>query len=399
MNQICLWCITAVTAIISLHTLWLVYCQRQRFFKDNLNDSDSAFVWRLVIFLVFPLLKLFDLRTVTMLCQNLGGHMVNGNYGLFWYQGTPMGLPSQATLIPVLFSGEVAVSVLTILLLPSLLFRPHPFLAMLVGYIAAFVPALYLFIEPALYICGLSNSSWQQAIEHGDQSQIAPLIAIHLTLAFLYIALLKSDWLNLWFSGLIKPISSEKLKKVLASNECRDNAKIGCYLSILFEQAGLRKKALKQLRQIKDACPDSLYTIFAEAFIAYRKRDYKSARSFFVRASDYLNVDGQLKGSLLAAAACCAFAEGKRIDALNLSERSLEFDDYSLIARMVKVDVFLAQGKQKQASNELYLAMKLGLSHEIEDKIPLDVEKVFKLISHAEEKRAAREAIYALSSN
>jgi hypothetical protein len=399
MNQIYLWYITVVTGLVSLHTLWQIYGERQRFSKEDLNDSDSTFAWRIVLFLALPLFKLIDLRTVMVLCQNLGAYVTNWYYGLIWYQATPVGLPSQEMIIPVLFSGETTVLLLTILLLPSLFFRPHPFLAMLIGYITAFIPALYLFIEPLLSLSGISCSRWQLAFAHGAPSQLLPLVIVHICLASVYVLLLRSNWIILWFSGLTRPLSSEKLKKVLAVNECRDNPKNGCQLTILYERAGLRNKALWHLKQIKKASPDSLYTMFAEAYVAYRKRDYKLSRSSFLRASDYLNVDGELKGALLAAAGCCAFAEGKAIDALNLSERALEFDDHSLIARMVKVDVFLAQGKRQQASNELFVAMRLGLSQELEDNIPLDAEKAFRYISLFEERRAAKEAIYALSNN
>jgi hypothetical protein len=399
MNQIYLWYITVLTSLVSVQTLWQIYAERQRFSKEDLNDGDSALVWRLVIFLALPVLKLIDLRTVMVLCQNLGGYIANWHYGLIWYQAIPVGLPSQEMFIPVLFSGEMTVLLLTILLLPSLFFRPHPFLAMLVGYIAAFIPALYLFVEPLLSLAGVNNSRWQLAFAHGSRSQFLPLIVFHICLAIIYVLLLRSNWLILWFSGLTRSLSCEKLKKILSANQCRDNPKTGCLLTVLYERAGLRNKAVWHLKQLKKASPDSLYTIFAEAYIAYRKRDYKLSRSSFLRASDYLNVDGELKGAFLAAAACSAFAEGKAIDALNLSERTLEFDDHSLIARMVKVDVFLAQGRRQQASHELFVAMRLGLSQELEDNIPLDAEKAFQKISLFEERRAAKEAIYALSNN
>ncbi len=399
MNQICLWYITVVTSLISLQTLWRIYAERQRFHKEDLNDSDSAFAWRLVIFLILPLFKLIDLRTMMVLCQNLGGSITNWHYGLIWYQATPVSLPSQTMLIPVLFSGELTVLLLTILLLPALFFRPHPFLSMLIGYTAAFIPAVYLLVEPLLNLSGLSVSAWQLSMSFGSRSQLGPLITIHICLALVYVLLLRSNWLILWFSGLTRPLSSEKLKKALTANESRNNAKTGCQLAILYERAGLRSKAVWHLKQIKKACPDSLYTSFAEAFIAYRKRDYKLSKESFLRASDYPHVDGELKASLLAAAGCCAFAEGKATAALNLSERALEFDDHSLIARMVKVDVFLCQGNREQASHELLMSMRLGLSQELEDKIPLDAEKTFRYISVFEERRAAKEAIYAVSKN
>src|SRR6516165_10605421 len=138
MNQICLWSIAAVTGIVSLSTIWRVYTERTRFFKEDLNDSDSAFAWRLVIFVIFPLLTLVDLRTTAVCCELFGGYIKHWTYGLLWYQAIPAGLPSGDYLIPVLFAGTIATTVLTVLLLPALFFRPHPFVAMLIGYTAVF---------------------------------------------------------------------------------------------------------------------------------------------------------------------------------------------------------------------------------------------------------------------
>jgi tetratricopeptide (TPR) repeat protein len=397
MNQICLWCIAAVTGFVSLNTIWRVYAERARFLKEDLNDSDSAFAWRLVIFVIFPLLTLIDLRTTAVCSQLLGGYIKHWSYGLLWYQAVPAGLPSGEFLIPVLFAGTVATTVLTILLLPALFFRPHPFVAMLIGYTAVFVPALNFLVDPLFSLAGMGSSRWQQAMFQGQPAQLLPLYAVHLLLACLYLYLVRSQWIRLWFSGLTRPSASEKLKRLLAANESLDNPKTACHLALLYEHAGLRRQAMHHLQLMKKECPESLYTVFAEAYVYYRKREYKKARRSFLFASDYPTVDGELKGSLLAAAACSAFAEGDIIGALNLSERSLEFDHYSLVARMVKVDVFLRQGKREQAGGELLSAMRMGLTEELEDKIPLDVERIFRSISLTEERRAAKEAIYAVS--
>jgi hypothetical protein len=397
MNQICLWSIAAITSIVSLNTIWRVYAERDRFLKEDLNDADSAFAWRLVVFVVFPLLNLIDLRSTTTCCQLLGGYIKHWSYGLIWYQALPVGLTSTNNLIAVAFSGMVAETVLTLLLLPALFFRPHPFLAMLIGYTVVFVPALNFIVDPLLSLVGLGSSRWQLACTYGSSMQLAPLYAVHFLLGFLYLCLVRSQWIRFWFSSLTRPNASERLKKLLAGNESLDNPKTACQLALLFEHAGLRRNAMRHLQLMKRECPESLYAVFAESYICYRKREYKKARRSFLFASDYPSVDGELKASLLAAAGCSAFAEGDIIGALNLSERALEFDHYSLVARMVKVDVFLRQGKRDQAGAELLVAMRMGLTEELEDKIPLDVDRVFRCISLSEERRAAKEAIYAVS--
>ena len=286
---------------------------------------------------------------------------------------------------------------LTILLLPALFFRPHPFVAMLIGYTAVFVPALNFLVDPLFSLAGMGSCRWQLAIANSPPAQLVPLYTVHFLFAALYLYAVRSQWVRLWFSGLTRPNASEKLKRLLAGNESLDNPKTACHLALLYEHAGLRRQAMHHLQRMKKECPESLYTVFAEAYVFYRKRDYKKARRSFLFASDYPTVDGELKASLLAAGACAAFAEGDTIGALNLCERALEFDHYSLVARMVKVDVFLRQGKREQAGNELLSAMRMGLTEELEDKIPLDVERIFRSISLTEERRAAKEAIYAVS--
>jgi hypothetical protein len=130
---------------------------------------------------------------------------------------------------------------------------------------------------------------------------------------------------------------------------------------------------------------------FLESLLAYRKREYKAARELFLYTSDRRGVDGVLKASLLAAAGCAAFAADDLIGALNLCERALEFDNASLIARMVKVDVFLRQGKRDQAGDEILSAMRLGLTLELENKVPLDVERSFSAIVQLDEREKIRQ--------
>jgi hypothetical protein len=134
----------------------------------------------------------------------------------------------------------------------------------------------------------------------------------------------------------------------------------------------------------------SPYTHFLDALVAYSKRDYKVAKKAFVYTCDFPGVDGELKASLLAAAACATFADNDITGALNLCERALEFDDACLVARMVKVDVFMHQGKKDQAGDEILYAMHLGLSMELEGKIPLDIHRAYDQLAAMAERQPAR---------
>ena len=399
MDQISFWCLTTFVGAISLNTLWRVYTERERFLKDELSEADSAFAWQIVIFLVLPLLTLLDWRVTNAACQSAGGYLTDLKYALLWYQAIPTGLISNYYFVPVLFSGTIAQTVLALLLLPSLAFRPHPFLAMVIGYTAAFVPAMNLIVEPILSLAGLGSAKWMLATEYGAHRQLLPLVALHLTVAAIYILIIKSDWLRLWFSTLTRPNASDKLKETLSENGNLENTKSACYLALLYESAGLRDKSQKQLKKVRRSSADSFYASFVDAYISYRRRDYKRAGKLFLQTADADALDSNLKGALFAASACSTFAEGDMIGALNLCERALEFDNRSLVARMVKVDVFLRQGKKEQAGQELLMAMQLGLSQELENRIPIDAEKAFQAISRVEERRAAKEAIYAVSNH
>jgi tetratricopeptide (TPR) repeat protein len=150
---------------------------------------------------------------------------------------------------------------------------------------------------------------------------------------------------------------------------------------VLYERAGLRGQGMKRLAQLKNSYPQSIYRHFVESVLNYRQRRYSVARTQFLQAAEYANGDPQLRGSLLAAAGCAAFAEGDMQGALNLSERALEFDDASLVARMVKVDVYLRTGKKEQAGEEIIAAIRRGLDLDLESKVPLDTDRALLRIA------------------
>jgi len=120
-----------------------------------------------------------------------------------------------------------------------------------------------------------------------------------------------------------------------------------------------------------------MQTAFLKALLAFRQRQYAASKLGFIQTSEYEGVDGELRASLLAAAACAAFAAGETVKSLNLCDRALEFEDACLTARMVRVDAYLAQGKKEQAAQEIMVAMHLGLDFDLKDNVPLDIEKAY----------------------
>jgi tetratricopeptide (TPR) repeat protein len=126
--------------------------------------------------------------------------------------------------------------------------------------------------------------------------------------------------------------------------------------------------------------------------VYYRRRQYKKARKAFEQAAAFGPLTDQLRSTFFAAAACSAFAEGDTHGSINLSERSLEFDDNALLARMVKVDAFLRLGKKEAAGEEVLSALRQGLDFELEDKVPLDPEITLRQIFRFQKTAAASAA-------
>lgn len=391
MNDIYLWCVTGMAGLVAVNTLWRLWTERDRLLREDLTDEDRAFAWRIVIFLIFPLLNFLDLRSTVVACDLFGGYIKSWAYGFMWYHVQPMGLPADQLMIPVFFAGAALQMLLAIFLLPSLLFRPHPFLATLVGYTVAFVFGLNLIIDPVLSAVGMGSPRWQIVYNVLTAEQRTTLFAVHIVAAGLYVIVMVSQRIRLLFAGLSRPSASDQLKKALSDYRSRpDNPRLACRVGLLYDRAGLRRRAKTQLKKLKVTYPNSLYTFFLEAVLSYKRRDYHAARQAFLLSSDFPAVDGTLKASLLAAAACSAFAEDDIIGALNLSERALEFDDYCLVARMVKVDVFLRQGKKEEAGEEILLAMREGLTLDLEKKVPLDADLAFESIVKLEDRLGSR---------
>lgn len=394
MNQVYLWCVALLTTVIAASTLYRLWTERYRLAKEDLNDEDRAFAWRLVVFVIFPLFVFLDLRATTVTTEFLGGFIKSFTYGFIWYEAIPAGLTSERFVIPSLFAGEIIQCILALLLLPALLFRPHPFLSTVIGYTAAFVLGLNFIAEPILALVGFGGTKWSAAMSMAPIAARMPLVTVHVVLGAIYVWMMRTARVRLWFSELTRPAASDELRRAISTwHASPESARLAFRVGLLYDRAGLRRQAKRLLGRLKSEYRHPLYANFLEGILTYRRREYKKSRQAFLLTSNYPNVDGELKGTLLAAAACAAFADGELVDAINLSERALEFDEQCLVARMVKVDVYLRQGNKEKAGEEILLAMRMGLTLDLENKVPLDTDKAFECLLTAEKETAQERAL------
>lgn len=395
-NNLSLWCISGVSLLVALDTTVRLWTERHRMMKDDLNDEDRSLIWRIVLFLVYPILSLIELRSTIVATDMMGGHVGEWTYGLMWYEAVPTELPQQL-IIPAVFCGEVAQGILALFLISALFFRPHPFLATLIGYSISFIFGLNLVVEPLLALTGLAGNKWQIALTQTTWEQQLPLIVVHAGLAVIFLLAVRNSRVRMWFSDLTRPDASDRLKAALTDHSSNPAcARLTCRLGLMYDRAGLRRQAKRQLNSLKRNYRESIYTAFLDALMSYKRRNYELARKQFLHASNYAEIDGELKASLLAASSCAAFASGDTLGALNLSERALEFDDASMVARMVKVDAFLKLGRKEQAAEEILVAMHSGMPLDLENKVPLDMDKAFESIVLIEETKRGRRLLEAI---
>jgi hypothetical protein len=398
MHEIYLWLVTAVTGAVAVNTLLRMWTERSRLRQEDLHEEDRLFAWRIVLFLIYPIMTMVDLRATMVTCSWFGGFVKDWSYGLFWYSAIPRGVASHEHLMLVLFAGVFVQLLLAMSLLPSLFFRPHPFLATIIGYTITTVLGLNLIVDPLMSLLGMGGSRWQLLMSVATPVE-KTWIGIGYALAgALFLLIISNERTRMWFADLSRPIVSEELRDVLCQWKSEPaNPHLCARLAVLYERVGMRRKATQRLAQLRATHPRTIYLTFVESILYYRQRRYRFARTHFLQAADHANSDPQLRGSLLAAAGCAAFAEGDMEGALNLSERALEFDDASLVARMVKVDVFLRTGKKEQAGEEIIAAIRRGLDLDLESKVPLDTERALQRIGrmHAAERRmSAQSALY-----
>lgn len=385
--------LSAVVVAIAGATLFELWRQRHALLKDELNDELKSMAWRLVIFLIFPLIVWIDLRSTLVASEYLGAWVKDWNYGLLWFSAVPQGLAHENLLMPALFAGVLVQFVLALCLLPALFFRPHPFLAATISYTMLLILAGNLFVDPLIGLVGAGSSRWQIAYASAPREHLLFVLAVYAALSILFVFAMKSKSLRLWFAELTSPVLAEQLRIAISEAQCdRNNQYQSCRLAVLFERAGMRSRALTELRHLRNIAQGTLYECFLEAYIQYRRRHYRRSREAFEKAACFDNLSDQLRASFFAAAACSAYAQGDTHGALNLSERALEFDDNSLVARMVKVDAYLRLGKKEQAGEEVLAALRQGLDFEMENKVPLDCEITLRQIFRYQKDLAARKS-------
>jgi tetratricopeptide (TPR) repeat protein len=278
-------------------------------------------------------------------------------------------------------------------MVPSLFFRPHPFIASIITYTISLILASNLIIDPVIALAGAGNSRWQIAYDSAPKDALMIILAVYLFCSALFLLAVRSKTIRIWFADLTSPVLAEQLRIAMSEAESdRRNQFQSCRLGILFERAGLRTNAARELGHLKRIAAGTIYVPFLEGYVYYRRRQYKKARKAFEQAAAFGPLTDQLRSTFFAAAACSAFAEGDTHGSINLSERSLEFDDNALLARMVKVDAFLRLGKKEAAGEEVLSALRQGLDFELEDKVPLDPEITLRQIFRFQKTAAASAA-------
>lgn len=381
MSQLYTNVLNALVVLIAAGTVFELWRQRNNLFRDELDDEIRALAWRVVIFLIFPFVVWLDLRATIVATDYFGGWVRDWNYGLLWFSAVPLNLPHSDFLVPVLFAGVIVQLVLCLCTLPSLFFRPHPFMASIITYTISLILASNLIIDPVIALAGAGNSRWQLAYACAPRDALMIIIALYACFSALFLVAVRSKRLRIWFAELTSPVIAEQLRIALSEAQFdRRNQYQCCRLGILFERAGMKSNAKRELWHLRKIASDSIYVPFLEGYINYRRRNYKKARAAFEYATRFAPLSDVLRATFYAAAACSAFAEGDTDGSINLSERALEFDNNSLVARMVKVDAYLRLGKKELAGEEVLAALRQGLDFEIEDKVPLDPDFTLKQI-------------------
>ena len=384
-SQFLSWCSTAIAILVAIDTAVRLWTERHRFFKEELGDEDRAFAWRLVLFLLLPFLTFIDLRATDIAAGLAGGYLIKPEYGFIWYNAqlafdSPV---SESARFLVLFAGEAVQIAFALLLLPALLLRPHPFLATFLGYAVAFTLGLNLLVDPALSLAGMGMQRWTELLGAPANPVSRSILFTHLGLTAVYLFCLINSRARLLFSDLSRPQISSELKDCLKEWQMsKRDPNLTLKLGLLYLRAGVKRRAAKMLRALESEFPSTLQTSLLRSLLAFQQRRYKQARLAFCDTANFpdVNKNPHLQASLLAAAACAAFAEGQEETSLSLCERALQIEDACITARMVKVDVFLNQGKKEQAAQEILVAMHLGLDFDLKDKVPLDIEETYASI-------------------
>lgn len=391
MSFLCTNLFSAVVIAIAVCTAFELWKHRYNLFKDELDDDTRSLAWRVVLFLVFPLIVWMDLRATVVSAEHFGGWIQDWNYGLLWFSAIPHSLPHADLLVPVLFAGVVMQLLLAVCLLPSLFFRPHPFIASIITYTIGIILANNLIVDPLLGLAGAGSSRWQLCFTSLPKDYLVLILGVYACFTAGFFLGMRSKRVRIWFADLTSPVLAEQLRIAISeTNIDRSNQYQLCRLTILFDRAGMRSNAAKELASLKKLDAEGLYALLAEGLFQYRRREYEKSEFAFKKAALLPEVNDVLRAQFFSAAACAAFAKGKIPVSLNFADRALEFDNNSVVARMVKVDAYLKQGKKEQAGDEVLNALRLGLDFEIEEKLPIDTEMALRQIFRLEKAAAAK---------
>lgn len=388
--------LSALVIVIAAATLFELWRQRHYLSGDELNDDARALAWRIVIFLIFPFIVWMDLRATIVATEYLGGWVKEWHYGLIWYSAVPQSLPTSELLVPALFAGVVVQLLLGLCLLPSLFFRPHPFLATIITYTITIILASNLILDPVMALVGAGGSRWQITYASAPKDALLIILFIYSCLTALFLVAVRSKPVRIWFAELTDPVLAEQLRIAMSEAACDMTSQYQiCRLGVLYEKTGMRSNADRELAKLKKIGEDTVYVPFLEGLIQYRRRNYKKSRFYFEEAACLSELNDLLRATFFSAAACSAYAEGDVHGSINLCERALEFDQNSLIARMVKVDAYLRLGKKEQAGEEVVAALRISSDFDLENKIPLDADvtlrQIFRLTRPAQVAQSSRQ--------
>ena len=88
-NNFYFWCVTGISVLVGVDTVLRLWTERHRFPKDDLSEEDRAMIWRIVVFLIFPLITLMELNATEVGTRSFGGELSSWSYGMLWYEAYP----------------------------------------------------------------------------------------------------------------------------------------------------------------------------------------------------------------------------------------------------------------------------------------------------------------------
>lgn len=394
-NLIFAYLTSAVAIFVLGDCLIKLYTERHRLIKEELNNDDLIYASKLAFFIALPLVAFIDLRATEIVASYLGAQVTGVTYGFIWFNADLSDIfasVKEPYLLPTLFAGSLTQIALGLLLLPALAFKPHPLFSAVVAYLAVFLLGYNLLADPLLGLIGQGVPRFAYLAHRLMQSPDAISIYIasfYAISALVYIATLKSNRVRLWFSGLTKPALAQKLRIILkdaraqAEGTRHDLSLIN--MGLLYLRAGMNSRVRGILKQMKSQATLSLEYALLDGLLAFNKQRYSKARKCF-EAANALVDNPPLKSRLLAAAACSAFAAGDTKAALDLADRSISFDDTCIVARMVKVDVYLCRQDKEACAQEIMVAMHMGLELDLKDKVPISIDEALALMAEEQAK-------------